>query len=58
MSRTGSRIGYIGIHVRDVDRSIEVYSKALGLKLTGKWTEMTVSGPSEAAPDPDLDAAG
>jgi catechol 2,3-dioxygenase-like lactoylglutathione lyase family enzyme len=32
-----SRIGHIGIHVGDVDRSIEFYREVLGLKLTGRW---------------------
>jgi catechol 2,3-dioxygenase-like lactoylglutathione lyase family enzyme len=32
-----SRIGHVGIHVSDVDRSIEFYRKVLGLKLTGRW---------------------
>jgi catechol 2,3-dioxygenase-like lactoylglutathione lyase family enzyme len=31
------RLGHIGIHVSDVDRSIEFYRKVLGLKLTGRW---------------------
>lgn len=40
MSKTGCRVrrvGHIGIHVSDVDRSIEFYRKVLGLKVTGKW---------------------
>lgn len=32
-----SRLGHLGIHVSNVDRSIEFYRKVLGLKLTGKW---------------------
>jgi catechol 2,3-dioxygenase-like lactoylglutathione lyase family enzyme len=32
-----NRVGHIGIHVSDVDRSIEFYRKVLGLKLTGRW---------------------
>jgi catechol 2,3-dioxygenase-like lactoylglutathione lyase family enzyme len=32
-----NRIGHIGIHVSDVDRSIDFYRKVLGLKLTGRW---------------------
>jgi catechol 2,3-dioxygenase-like lactoylglutathione lyase family enzyme len=32
-----NRIGHIGIHVSNVDRSIEFYRKVLGLKLTGRW---------------------
>jgi len=32
-----SRVGHIGIHVSDVDRSIEFYRKVLGLKVTGRW---------------------
>ena len=31
------RVGHVGIHVSDVDRSIEFYRKTLGLKVTGKW---------------------
>jgi catechol 2,3-dioxygenase-like lactoylglutathione lyase family enzyme len=31
------RLGHIGIHVSNVDRSIEFYRKVLGLKLTGRW---------------------
>ena len=31
------RVGHIGIHVSDVERSIAFYRKVLGLKLTGKW---------------------
>jgi catechol 2,3-dioxygenase-like lactoylglutathione lyase family enzyme len=29
------RVGHIGIHVSDVDRSIDFYRRVLGLKLTG-----------------------
>jgi len=32
-----SRVGHIGIHVSDVDRSIDFYRKVLGLKITGRW---------------------
>jgi catechol 2,3-dioxygenase-like lactoylglutathione lyase family enzyme len=31
------RVGHIGIHVSDVERSIAFYRKVLGLKLTGQW---------------------
>ena len=31
------RLGHIGIHVSNLDRSIEFYRKVVGLKLTGKW---------------------
>jgi catechol 2,3-dioxygenase-like lactoylglutathione lyase family enzyme len=31
------RVGHIGIHVSDVERSITFYRKVLGLKLTGQW---------------------
>ena len=31
------RVGHIGIHVSDTDRSVEFYRKVLGLKLTGRW---------------------
>ena len=40
MSKTGcrvARVGHIGIHVSDVDRSIAFYRDVVGLKLTGKW---------------------
>ncbi len=32
-----SRVGHIGIHVSDVERSIAFYRKVLGLKVTGHW---------------------
>jgi catechol 2,3-dioxygenase-like lactoylglutathione lyase family enzyme len=32
-----NRVGHIGIHVSDVDRSIDFYRKVLGLKVTGRW---------------------
>lgn len=32
-----SRLGHVGIHVSDVERSIEFYRKVVGLKLTGNW---------------------
>ena len=32
-----TRLGHIGIHVSDVERSIKFYRDVLGLKLTGKW---------------------
>jgi catechol 2,3-dioxygenase-like lactoylglutathione lyase family enzyme len=31
------RVGHIGIHVSDVDRSIDFYRQVLGLKVTGRW---------------------
>ncbi len=31
------RVGHIGIHVSDIDRSIDFYRKVLGLKVTGRW---------------------
>ncbi len=31
------RVGHIGVHVSDIDRSIEFYRKVLGLKVTGRW---------------------
>ena len=31
------RVGHIGIHVSNIDRSIEFYRKVLGLKITGRW---------------------
>jgi catechol 2,3-dioxygenase-like lactoylglutathione lyase family enzyme len=37
MSIRVDRVGHIGIHVSDVERSIEFYRKVLGLKLTGRW---------------------
>jgi lactoylglutathione lyase len=30
-------LGHVGIHVSDMDRSIEFYRKVLGLKVTGLW---------------------
>ena len=35
------RVGHIGIHVSDVDRSIDFYRKVLGLKITGRWVRPT-----------------
>jgi lactoylglutathione lyase len=32
-----SRLGHVGIHVTDMDRSIEFYRKVVGLKVTGLW---------------------
>jgi lactoylglutathione lyase len=34
-----SRLGHVGIHVSDVERSIEFYRKVVGLKLTGNWRQ-------------------
>jgi catechol 2,3-dioxygenase-like lactoylglutathione lyase family enzyme len=34
---TINRVGHVGIHVTDVDRSIEWYRDVLGLTLTGRW---------------------
>ena len=31
------RVGHVGIHVSDVERSIKFYREVVGLKLTGKW---------------------
>ena len=31
------RVGHVGIHVSNADRSIDFYRKVLGLKLTGRW---------------------
>ena len=31
------RVGHIGIHVSDVDRSVGFYRQVLGLKVTGRW---------------------
>jgi len=31
------RVGHIGIHVSDMDRSVAFYRKVLGLKVTGRW---------------------
>jgi lactoylglutathione lyase len=31
------RVGHVGIHVSDTDRSLDFYRKVLGLKLTGRW---------------------
>lgn len=30
-------VGHVGIHVTDMDRSIEFYRRVLGLKVTGLW---------------------
>ena len=32
-----TRLGHVGIHVSDLDRSIEFYRKVVGLKVTGRW---------------------
>jgi catechol 2,3-dioxygenase-like lactoylglutathione lyase family enzyme len=32
-----NRVGHIGIHVSDTERSVEFYRRVLGLKVTGKW---------------------
>jgi len=40
-----SRVGHIGIHVSDVDRSIAFYRKVLGLKLTGRWGPPDIGRP-------------
>jgi catechol 2,3-dioxygenase-like lactoylglutathione lyase family enzyme len=32
-----SRLGHVGIHCSDVERSIEFYRKVVGLKVTGNW---------------------
>jgi len=34
---TISRIGHVGIHVTDLDRSLAWYRDILGLTLTGRW---------------------
>jgi len=34
---TISRIGHVGLHVTDIDRSIAWYRDVLGLTLTGRW---------------------
>ncbi len=31
------RLGHVGIHVRDVEKSMEFYRNVCGLKLTGNW---------------------
>jgi catechol 2,3-dioxygenase-like lactoylglutathione lyase family enzyme len=35
---TISRVGHVGIHVTDVDRSLAWYRDILGLTVTGRWT--------------------
>jgi catechol 2,3-dioxygenase-like lactoylglutathione lyase family enzyme len=40
-----NRVGHIGIHVSDVDRSIAFYRKVLGLKLTGRWGPPDIGRP-------------
>ena len=37
MDFTITGVGHVGIHVTDMDRSIEFYRKVLGLKVTGLW---------------------
>ena len=32
-----SRVGHVGFHVSDTDRSLKFYREVLGLKLTGRW---------------------
>lgn len=39
MSVKVGRLGHVGIHVSDVEKSIEFYRKVCGLKLTGNWRE-------------------
>jgi catechol 2,3-dioxygenase-like lactoylglutathione lyase family enzyme len=39
------RVGHIGIHVSDVDRSIDFYRGVLGLKLTGRWGPPDIGRP-------------
>lgn len=34
---TIDRVGHVGIHVTDMDRSLEWYRNILGLTLTGRW---------------------
>jgi catechol 2,3-dioxygenase-like lactoylglutathione lyase family enzyme len=34
---TISRVGHVGIHVTDMDRSLAWYRDVLGLTLTGRW---------------------
>jgi len=45
MSFEVSRLGHIGIHVTDVNRSIEFYRKVCGFKLTGNWGPPDFSRP-------------
>jgi catechol 2,3-dioxygenase-like lactoylglutathione lyase family enzyme len=40
-----SRVGHIGIHVSDVERSIAFYREVLGLKVTGHWGPPDFSRP-------------
>jgi catechol-2,3-dioxygenase len=39
------RVGHIGIHVSDVDRSVGFYRQVLGLKVTGRWVPPTSGAP-------------
>ena len=39
------RVGHIGIHVSDVDRSIDFYRRVLNLKLTGRWGPPDIGRP-------------
>ena len=34
---TISRVGHVGLHVTDMDRSLTWYRDILGLTLTGRW---------------------
>ena len=55
MSFEVSRLGHIGIHVTDVNRSIEFYRKVCGFKLTGNWGPPDFSRPDSegwVAPSP------
>ncbi len=38
MSLGIGRLGHIGIHVTDIEQSIDWYRKVVGLKVTGQWT--------------------
>ena len=39
------RVGHIGIHVSNIDRSIDFYRRVLNLKLTGRWGPPDIGRP-------------
>jgi catechol 2,3-dioxygenase-like lactoylglutathione lyase family enzyme len=45
MAMRVDRVGHIGIHVSDMDRSIAFYRKVLGLKVTGHWRPPDIRRP-------------
>ncbi len=35
-----SKFAYVGIRVKDLDKSIDFYTTLLGMKVTGIWVEI------------------